>query len=210
MKVLTKIEILIADDHQMFREGLAAIINRQKDMVLVADASSGTEALEMYKKKRPDVSIIDLRMAGIDGLEVISEIRKIDASSKLIVLTTFDDEEDIYKSVQKGVQAYLLKDLAREELLLAIREVYSGKSYFPPIVGTKLASRMREPELTEREREVLNLIAEGKSNKEIGEVLFISEGTVKVHVNNILKKLNVRGRTEALAVALKRGILRIN
>ena len=210
LKNSKQIRVLIADDHQVVREGLVAIINRQEDMDVVAEAGTGPEAVEMYDKMRPDVSLLDLRMPGLDGLDVISEIRKTDPSASLVVLTTFDDEEDIYRSLQQGVQAYVLKDVPREELLHAIREVHVGRSHIPPMIASKLARRMSGTELTSRQTEVLRLMAEGKSNKEIAKDLFISEGTVKVHVNSILHKLGTRGRTEAVAFAVKRGMVRIS
>ena len=209
MKSSGRIRILIADDHHVVREGLVAIINRQEDMDVVAEAGTGPEAVEMYHKMRPDVSLLDLRMPGLDGLDVISEIRKTDPKASLVVLTTFDDEEDIYRSLQQGVQAYVLKDVPREELLHSIREVHAGRSHIPPMIASKLARRMSGAELTPRETEVLRLMAEGKSNKQIARDLFISEGTVKVHVNSILHKLGTRGRTEAVALAVKRGMVRI-
>lgn len=203
------VRILIADDHQVVREGLVAIIGRQPDMDIVAEAGDGAAALELYRTVRPDLSLLDLRMPGMDGLEVLDAIRGEDPAAAVIVLTTFDDEEDIYRSLRGGARGYILKDALKDELLTCIREVRAGRSYIPPLIASKLAQRMSGAELTARERDVLELMAPGKSNRQIAADLFITEGTVKVHVNNILGKLGTRGRTEAVAFAIKHGLVRL-
>jgi two-component system NarL family response regulator len=201
------IRILIADDHPVVREGLSALISRQPDMTVVGEASEGREAVEQFLRHRPDVALIDLRMPQMDGVEVILAIRERAPNARLVVLTTFDGDEGIYRALQAGAKAYLLKDTSSEKLLECIHAVHAGKSYLPPDVATKLARRVGSPDLSPRELEVLRLIVDGKSNKEIGDILHVAEGTVKVHVNHILNKLGVDGRTAASITALERGIV---
>lgn len=205
-----RIRVLIADDHPVVREGLAALINRRPDMEVVAEASNGREALEQFLQQLPDVALIDLRMPGMDGVEAIQAIRKQVPMAHIIVLTTYDGDEDIYQGLRAGAKAYLLKDVSREELLECIRAVHEGATRIPPPVAAKLATRVSAPDFTEREIEVLRLMVTGKSNKEIGAALNVTEGTVKVHVNHILTKLGVSGRTEATTLALKRGIIHLD
>jgi len=204
------IRILIVDDHQVVREGLAAIINRQPDMAVIGEASNGQQAVELYRQHSPDVSLIDLRMPGMNGVEAITAIRIEAPNSRFIVLTTYDGDEDIYRALQAGAQAYLLKDMFREELLEAIRTVHAGQRRIPSAVATRLAERMAGNDLTAREVEVLRLIASGKSNKQIAARLEITEGTVKGHVNNILSKMGVSDRTQAVTTAIQRGIVHLN
>jgi two-component system NarL family response regulator len=201
------IRVLIADDHPVVREGLSALIKRQPDMTVVAEASEGREAIEQFLRHRPDVALIDLRMPQMDGVEVILAIRERAPNARLVVLTTFDGDEGIYRALHAGAKAYLLKDTSSERLLECIHTVHAGKSYLPPDVATKLARRVSSPDLSPRELEVLRLIVDGKSNKEIGDILHVAEGTVKVHVNHILNKLGVSGRTAASIAALERGIV---
>lgn len=204
------IRILIADDHPVVREGLTAIINRQPDMLVVDEASDGREALELYRQHSPDVLLIDLRMPVMNGVEAITAIRKEFPDSRFIVLTTYDGDEDIFRALQAGAQAYLLKDMFREELLEAIRTVRAGQRRIPTAVASRLAERIALNELTPRELDVMKLIARGKSNKEIGAALDITEGTVKGHVNSILGKLNVTDRTQAVTTAVQRGIVHLD
>jgi two-component system, NarL family, response regulator len=204
-----RIRVLLADDHPVVREGVAALINRRSDMTVVAQASGGREVLGLFRQHHPDVALIDLRMPEMDGLEVISALRRDFPAACIVVLTTFDDNEDIYRALRAGARGYLLKDVPREELLHCIRLVHEGKTYFGTGVATKLAERVRWSELTARELEVLQLMAEGKSNKEVAAALFVAEATIKVHVVNILHKLGVGGRTEAVTLAIRRGIVRI-
>src|SRR5882724_12088364 len=204
-----RIRILIADDHAMILEGLAATIGRQDDMTVVAKASNGREAVELWKVHRPDVSLLDLRMPTLNGVGVIKELRDLDGSARVIVHTTYDTDEEIYQAVRAGAKGYLLKDAPLEELLDSIRKVHAGETCIPPALGAKLASRMSGDALTGREIDVLKLLARGRSNKEIGADLFISETTVKTHVRSIFTKLNVMSRTEAIAAANQRGLIQL-
>lgn len=201
---------MIVDDHFVVRMGLAAIIGAYPDLVVVAECSNGRQAIDLFRKHRPDVTLMDLRMPGLGGVEATREIRKEFPSSRIIVLTTYDGDEDIYRALQAGARAYLLKDLPGDELVEAIRAVHSGKTRIPPQVASRLAERLPRSELTAREIEVLELIVKGKANKEIGAALSITEGTVKVHVNNILGKLGVSDRTQAATTALQRGIIHLD
>jgi DNA-binding NarL/FixJ family response regulator len=203
------IRILIADDHFVVRMGLAAVINTQPDMVVVAEAVNGRQAIESFRQHRPDVTLMDLRMPEMGGIEAITTIRREFNDSRLIVLTTYDGDEDIYRALQAGARSYLLKDMLRDTLIDAIRAVHAGQRRIPPEVANRLAERMDRSELTSRELEVLRLIVGGKSNKEIAAELSIAEGTVKIHINNILSKLGVSDRTQAATFALQRGIVHL-
>ena len=203
------IRIMIVDDHPVVREGLAAIVNRQADMVVAAEAGDGRKAVDLFRKHIPDVTLMDLRLPVMSGVEAITAIRKESPSARIIVLTTYDGDEDIYRALQAGAQGYLLKDMFREELVEAIRAVHSGLRRIPTSVAAKLADRMGASELTARELEVLKLMARGKSNRELASDLAITEGTVKGHVNNILSKLGVSDRTQAVTTALQRGIVHL-
>lgn len=200
------IRLLIADDHPVVRQGLTTILDRESDMTVIGQAGNGREAVNMFRQQQPDVTLMDLRMPEMDGVDAIKAICAEFDSAAIVVLTTFDGDEDIYRGLQAGAKGYLLKDAGAEELLAAIRTVARGQKYIPPAVGAKLAERMSNPELSDRELEVLALMAKGKSNKEISAMLHISENTVKFHVNNILSKLEVSDRIQAVLVALKRGI----
>jgi len=203
------IRILIAEDHTVVRDGLAAILRQQADMDVVAEIGDGRQAVEQWKKHRPDVTLMDLRMPALDGVNAIYEIRAAEPNARIIILTTFDGDEDIYRGMRAGAKSYLLKDARREELFQCIREVHAGRTFLPPAVAAKLAERMPAEELTPREREVLRLLAEGKPNKLIGADLAITEVTVKSHVQSLFRKLNVLSRTEAIAVANRRGLLHL-
>lgn len=204
-----KISVLIADDHPVVRDGLNAIINDQEGMEVVAEAANGKEAVELAQRFRPDIMLIDLRMPKLNGLETLIAIRQEWEQAKIIILSTYDGDEDIYRALQAGAQAYLLKGMPRTELLSTIRAVHSGRKRIPPEVASKLAERLSLSDLTVREVEVLDLIVSGMSNKEIGNNLSITEGTVKTHVNNILIKLNVSDRTNAATEAIRRGIIHL-
>ena len=204
------IHILVVDDHPIVREGLTAIINRQADMTVVAEAADGEQAVEMFRRHQPDVTLMDLRLPKRSGVEAIAAIRKESPAAHLIVLTTYDGDQDIYRALQAGAQGYLLKDMFREELLDAIRAVHLGKRRIPAAVASRLAERLPGNELTARELEVLRLIAAGNSNREIADALAITEGTVKGHVNNLLSKLGVGDRTQAVTNALQRGIIHLD
>jgi DNA-binding NarL/FixJ family response regulator len=203
------IRILIADDHSVVREGLVSLIKRKSDMVVVAEASNGREAVDLWKEHRPNVTLLDLRMPELDGVGAIKEIRQIDPDAHILVLTTFDGDEDIYRAIKAGAKGYLLKDTAREALMDSIRRVHAGETCIPSTLAAKLADRVSGEALSTREIEVLQRIAAGKSNKEIGAELFISEGTVKTHVKSIFSKLDVVSRTEAVATATRRGLIQL-
>jgi DNA-binding NarL/FixJ family response regulator len=204
------IRILVADDHPVVRDGLSATINYQIDMNVVGTAGSGRDAVELYRQHQPDVTLMDLRMPEMDGVTAIASIRAEFPAARIIVLTTYDGDEDIYKGLRAGAAGYLLKDTPTEEVLEAIRTIHQGKKYVPPTVAVKLAERVNSTQLTEREIEVLRLIARGNSNHDIAAALFIVEGTVKAHVTNILTKLTVGDRTKAVTEALRRGILHLD
>lgn len=203
------IHVLIADDHPIVRDGLNAVINDQPDMEVVAEAATGKEAVQLARQRRPDVLLIDLRMPQMNGVDAINAIRADWPAARIIVLTTYDGDEDIYRALQAGAQAYLLKGMPRAELLDTIRAVHAGHKRIPPEVAAKLAERIAAADLTAREREVLQLIVAGRSNKEIGACLSITEGTVKAHVNSLLSKLGVNDRTQAVTEALRRGIVHL-
>ena len=204
------IRVLLAEDHEVVRDGLAAIIDYQPDMTVVGHACNGEEAVERFAELKPDITLMDLRMPGMGGAPAIEAIRKKFGDARIIVLTTYDGDENIYRALKAGAKGYLLKDSGKDDLLSAIRAVHEGRSYVPAEIATRLVTRTQAgAPLTRREIEVLQLMAEGKSNKEIGAALFISEGTVKTHVNSIHEKLSVSDRTEAVIVALKRGIIHL-
>jgi DNA-binding NarL/FixJ family response regulator len=202
--------IMVADDHPMVREGLIAIINRQPDMRVVAEAANGREAVEKFMALRPDVALVDLRMPMMGGIDAVMSIYERVPSARVVVVTTYQSEEDIYRALQAGARGYVLKDAPLEDIVACIHAVGSGKTWIPPVVGEKLAMRVTDRTLTAREMEVIRALAKGKSNKEIGVALNISEGTVKVHVTHMLEKLKVTGRTEAIAAAVKRGLVTID
>jgi two-component system, NarL family, response regulator len=204
-----KIRILVADDHPVVRDGIVSIVEVEKDMDVVAHASDGVEAVELAKKLLPDIILLDLRMPRMDGLEVIAQIRSLHLPSKVIVLTTFDSEQDVHLALKAGARGYLLKDTPRPVLLETIRQVQGGKTCIPPRIGQKLVENMSRPELSVRELDILKLVAEGKSNKAIGDQLGIAEGTVKTHVKSLLKKLQAPGRTAAVKEAVHRGLVQL-
>ncbi|HMH02754.1 MAG TPA: response regulator transcription factor [Candidatus Udaeobacter sp.] len=204
-----RIRILIADDHSVVREGLVSLVKRKSDMVVVAEASNGREAVQLWKEHRPDVTLLDLRMPELDGVGAIKEIRELDENAHIVVLTTYDGDEDIYRAIKSGAKAYLLKDTARDALVETVRRVHAGETYLPPQLAAKLAERVSGEALSPREIDVLRRMAVGKSNKEIGTELFISEGTVKTHIKSIFNKLDVVSRTEAVATANRRGLIQL-
>jgi two-component system, NarL family, response regulator len=205
----SSIRILIADDHPVVRQGLAAMIGRKRGMTVVAEASNGREVVDLFRQHRPDVTLLDLRMPQIDGVEAIAIIREEFRNARIIVLTTYDTDEDIYRGLSAGAMAYLLKGTSPDELLDTIRAVHAGQTRISPEVAAKLAARISIPELTARELEVLRLVVGGQSNREIGATLHISEGTVRAHINNILSKMGVSDRTQATTLAIKRGLVRL-
>lgn len=204
------IRIMVVDDHHIVRQGLVALIRTVPGMLVVAEAADGEQAIELYRKHKPDVTLMDLRLPKKSGVEAITFIREEFPSARIIVLTTFDGDEDIYRALQAGAKGYLLKGMDTDELTDAIRTVYAGKSRIPAVVAERLAGRMGGPSLTARELEVLKRIVSGRSNKEIAGDLFISEATVKTHINSILSKLGVNDRTQAATTALQRGIVHLD
>ncbi len=207
MSQSTKIRVLIVDDHSLVTEGLANIINYDPEMTVVAQAEDGQQAIDLYREHQPDITLMDLRMPGMGGVEAITVICAEFKSARIIVLTTYDGDEDIYRGLQAGAQGYLLKDAKPNELLNVIRIVHSGQQYVSPTVARKLVERMNNPVLSERELEVLCLMAQGLSNQDIGTALNIGESTVKSHVTRILSKLGVKDRTQAVIAAVKRGLV---
>ncbi|HUC85755.1 MAG TPA: response regulator transcription factor [Candidatus Acidoferrales bacterium] len=205
-----KIRIMVVDDHFVVRIGLAGSINLEPDMVMETEASTGQQAIELFRIHRPDIVLMDLKLPGLDGVGATTAILKEFPDAAIIMLSTHDAEEDIYRSIQAGARSYLLKTAAREELIQTIRAVHAGARCISAAIGTRLAERMTRPELTVREIEVLKLIAKGRSNKEIGGALGIAEVTVKLHVGHLLTKLQASDRTQATTTALQRGILHLD
>ncbi|HWZ11664.1 MAG TPA: response regulator transcription factor [Acidobacteriaceae bacterium] len=204
------IRILVVDDHHVVRQGFVALLKTVPDLQVIAEGSDGAEAIELYRKHKPDVTLMDLRMPTVGGVEAIQRIRSEFPAARIIVLTTYDGDEDIYRALQAGAKAYLLKGMSVDELISAVRAVHAGKSRIPAPIAEKLAERMGGPELTNRELSVLQLIVRGKSNKEIASDLVISEATVKTHINSLLGKLGVTDRTQAATAAIQRGIVHFN
>jgi two-component system, NarL family, response regulator len=203
-----KIRIMLADDHEVVREGLAAILNRRETFEVIAEVGDGQAAVQTWQELKPDIGLLDLRMPKMEGLEAIRQIRAQDPLAKLIILTTYDGDEDIYQGLRAGAKGYLLKDTPREQIIEAIHAVLAGRTYIPSQVGEKLASRVNTDTLTDKELQILKQIADGLSNKQIAKALFISEGTVKFHSNSIYSKLGVTSRTEAVKIATARGLIR--
>jgi DNA-binding NarL/FixJ family response regulator len=207
MSTTQGIRILTVDDHQLLREGIAAVLERQEDMTLVAEASNGREAIETFRRERPDITLMDLRMPDMTGIEAIAAIRSEFPSARIIVLTTYAGDAQAAAALKAGASGYLLKNLVRKELIETIRAVHSGKRRVPPEIATEIAEHVADDALTEREIEVLRRVAGGKSNKLIAAELDISEETVKTHMKSILPKLDASDRTHAVMIALRRGIL---
>jgi two-component system NarL family response regulator len=204
------IRILIVDDHAVVRDGLAAVLEFQPDLTVAGTAGNGNEAVERFRELRPDVTLMDLAMPECDGVQAIAAIRREFPQARIVVLTTYDGDESIHRALQGGARGYLLKDCATAELLTAVRAVHAGAAHVSAPAASRLAARAAAgPPLSRREIEVLGLVAAGKSNREIGAQLFISEGTVKTHLVSIHEKLGVRDRTEAVVTAIKRGIVQI-
>jgi DNA-binding NarL/FixJ family response regulator len=209
LPLVKQIRIIVADDHPIVREGLSALVTSQKDMKVVCEAANGQQAVETFLLQRPDVLLMDLRMPRMNGIDAIHAIREKVPEAKIIVLSTYDGDEDIYQAVKAGAKAYLLKDSPRDQLLESIRAVYRGQLSIPPAVAARLASHTQATKLTERETGIMELLVAGKSNKEIGASLGVTEGTVKIHTGHIFKKLGASGRTDAIRVALERGIIHL-
>ena len=205
----SRIRILCVDDHSVVRDGLAALIGLEDDMEVVASASDGEEAVRQYRSHHPDVTLMDLQLPAMSGVQAIRQIRKEDADARILVLTMYQGDEDVYQAVEAGASAYLSKSTLSDSLIEAIREVYAGRTSLPEGVVAQLATHVRETALTSREHEVLRLLAQGMRNKEISLSLGIGDSTVETHVKNIFAKLHVHDRTAALAIAVKRGIVRL-
>ncbi len=204
-----KIRVILADDHPVVRDGLAAIVNQQPDMQVVAEAGDGEEAIALYEQHLPDVMVLDLRMPKRDGVAVVQNVLEQHPKACMLIMTTFDGDEDIFRSLSQGAKGYLLKDAPRTEILSAIRAVSQDRPYTSSTVAAKALQRMAKPSLTQRELTVLQEIAQGRSNKDIARRLSITEGTAKTHVKSILTKLDAISRTEAVAVAHKRGLIHL-
>jgi DNA-binding NarL/FixJ family response regulator len=209
MKTEAKISVLVVDDHPIVRLGIQAIINARPDMAVAAQASNGEEAISLFEQRLPDVTLMDLRLPGMGGVEAIRAIRAISPKARFVVLTTYEGDEDIHQALKSGAQGYLIKGMPHEDLIEAIRSVHAGGYFVPKPIADVLASRASGGQLTPREKSVLSLLVVGKSNKEIGAALDISEATIKSHVSVILMKLSAGDRTQAVVIALRRGILHI-
>jgi len=202
--------VLVVDDHALLRTGVANIINQEPAFEVVAEAANGIDAVGAFEHHRPDVTLMDLRMPGMEGVEAISRIRAIDPHARVIVLTTYDADEDIARALQAGAKAYILKDIAASALVACIHDVLAGKTYLAPSAAAKLAERVTQVQLTPRELSTLRLMADGHSNKEIASALEISERTVKTHLGHLFEKLGVTSRTEAVKVGTRRGLVRLD
>jgi two-component system NarL family response regulator len=201
------IRVLVVEDHHVVRQGLVALLKVVDGLEVVGEAADGVEAIVQFRKHHPDVTLMDLRLPRMGGVDVIQRLRTETPQARFIVLTTYDGDEDIYRALKAGARAYLLKGMTTDELVAAIRAVHAGKSHIPPAIAERLAERMGTEDLTLRELEVLEQIVAGKSNKEIGTELNISEATVKTHINSLLSKLGVTDRTQAATAAIRRGIV---
>jgi DNA-binding NarL/FixJ family response regulator len=201
------IRVLVVEDHNVVRQGLVALLRVVAGLEVVGEAADGIEAVTQFRKQHPDVTLIDLRLPGMSGVDVIQRVRSEAPQARFIVLTTYDGDEDIYRALKAGAKAYLLKGMTSEDLISTIRTVHEGKSHIPAAIAEKLAERMGAEELTPREFDVLEQIVRGKSNKEIAFELEVSEATVKTHINSLLGKLCVTDRTQAATAAIQRGIV---
>ena len=204
-----QIRIMVVEDHGVVRGGLVALLKTIPDFLVVAEAGNGREAVDRFKQHHPDITLMDLRLPEMGGVEAITQIRADSPGARIIVLTTFDGDEDIYRALQAGARGYLLKGMSADELMDAIRTVHGGGKRIPALVAERLAERMGGPALTNRELDVLRLIVAGNSNRDIGKELSISEATVKTHINSILSKLDVNDRTQAATTAIQRGIVHL-
>jgi DNA-binding NarL/FixJ family response regulator len=208
--VVARSNVLVVDDHALLRTGVANIINQESDLHVIAEASNGLEAVEAFERHHPDVTLLDLRMPVMEGVEAVRQIRARDPLAKVIVLTTYDTDDDISKALKAGAKAYVLKDISADGLIACIHDVLAGKTYLAPAAAAKLAEGVTHIQLTPRELTTLRLMADGKSNKEIASELGISERTVKTHLGHLFEKLAVTSRTEAVKIATRRGLVRLN
>jgi DNA-binding NarL/FixJ family response regulator len=202
-----KIKVLIVDDHPLMRVGIAAIIDGRPGMMTVAQAGSGEEAVTLYERHLPDITLMDLRLPQMSGVEAIRNIRRLHPQARFVVLTTYEGDEDIHQALEAGAQGYIIKGMPYESLIEALQRVHAGGRFLPSPVKRALEARTPDSELSHRERQVLKLLATGNSNKQIGELLGITEATVKCHVSTILMRLNVVDRTQAVVSALQRGLV---
>ncbi len=202
------IRILLVDDHGIMREGLAAVLSRDEGLDVVGQAGTGESAMQQFRELAPDVCIVDLRMTPMDGVEITEAMRQLNPAARVILLTTYDTDEEVFRGLRAGAASYLLKDVDSARLIDTIRAVHAGRKAISPEIAAKLAEHVASDALTARQQEVLNCLAQGMSNIEIGRTLFISEGTVKAHVKAILQKLDARDRTQAITIAIKRGLVR--
>jgi DNA-binding NarL/FixJ family response regulator len=208
-KVADKIRVMVVDDHPLMRVGVASIVNARSDMTVVAQAGTGEEAVALFLKHKPDVTLMDLRLPGMSGVDSIRSIRETHPRARFVVLTTYEGDADIHRALEAGAQGYVIKGMPYQTLVEALQRVHTGGRFLPPPVARALASRMPDSELSAREQEVLKLLASGKSNKDIASMLRITEATVKCHVSAILLRLNVSDRTEAVVTALHRGLVHL-
>jgi two-component system NarL family response regulator len=203
------VRILIVDDHPVVQAGLASMLATHKDIEVIGSASSGEEALAIAQQDMPDIILLDLRMPGMSGIDTLRALKAAQTTARTIILTSFETDENIYRAIQAGAQGYLLKDTSQNQMLEAIATVHGGKRYIPRQIAARLAERMLRSDLTARELEILEMLAKGLTNKQIGNALAISENTVRNHVNSIMEKLEVSDRTEAVAVAIQQGIIQV-
>jgi len=205
----TRATVLVVDDHALFRTGVANIINQEPDLEVVAEAGDGLEAVQAFERHHPQITLLDLRMPRLEGVEAVRRIREHDPQARVIVLTTYDTDDEISRALKAGAKAYVLKDISADDLLGCIRNVLAGKTYIAPAAAAKLAEGVTRVQLTPREMAALKLMADGKANKEIATALDISERTVKTHLGHLFEKLGVTSRTEAIKVATRRGLVRL-
>ncbi|HKU76470.1 MAG TPA: response regulator transcription factor [Pyrinomonadaceae bacterium] len=209
MSSKSPIRVFSVDDHPLLREGIAALVNSQPDMVLIAQGATGAEAVQLFKEQLPDVTLLDLRLPDMSGIDVLIAIRSQFPDARIIMLTTFEGDVEVQRALQAGARGYLLKNMPPTELLEVIRQVHAGKKRIPPEIASQLLEHMSDEVLTEREIEVLREVADGNRNREIAERLFISEETVKVHIKHIMEKLGASDRTQAVSIGLRRGIIQL-